>query len=393
MAQGRGRYIPGSEFMKLSLHQYKTGSGWDSEPERSLDSPRTLLLFFASPERADVADELQSLHSAFYRSLMLGCSSSGEIYNSEINDHSISLAIVNFEHTAIRLAVDELSPNNDSSGVGARLARQLQQDDLRAVMVLSDGLLVNGSRLVASLSSNLANDVVITGGLAGDADRFDKTWVWAHGDMRPGYVCALGLYGDRLGIGHGSRGGWDVLGPEREVTSSQDNVLYALDGQPALQLYKKYLGDRADGLPATGLLFPLAIRNEEESDGNTVRTILGVNEDDQSITFAGDIPQGSFVRLMRANFDRLIDGAADASGAINTSDYQQGPMLSIAISCVGRRLVLGPRTEEEIEAALDGMPQGTRQIGYYSYGEISPLASGRCDLHNQTMTLTAIWEK
>jgi hypothetical protein len=316
-----------------------------------------------------------------------------QIYNSEINDHSITLAIVKFEHTTIRLAVDELSPNNDSSGVGARLARQLQQDDLRAVMVLSDGLLVNGSRLVASLSSNLANDVVITGGLAGDADRFEKTWVWANGDMRSGYVCALGLYGDRLGIGHGSRGGWDVLGPEREVTSSQDNVLYALDGQPALELYKKYLGDRADGLPATGLLFPLAIRNEEESDGNTVRTILGVNEDDQSITFAGDIPQGSFVRLMRANFDRLIDGAADASDAISTSGYQQGPILSIAISCVGRRLVLGPRTEEEIEAALDGMPQNTRQIGYYSYGEISPLASGRCDLHNQTMTLTAIWEQ
>lgn len=393
MAQGRGRYTPGSEFMKLSLHQYKTGCGWDSEPERSLDSPHTLLLFFASPEQAEVADELQSLQTAFSQSLMLGCSSSGEIYNNEINDHSISLAIIKFEHTAIRLAVEELSVNNDSSGVGARLARQLQQDDLHAVMVLSDGLLVNGSRLVASLSSNLANDVVITGGLAGDADRFEKTWVWANGDMRSGYVCAVGLYGERLGIGHGSRGGWDVLGPEREVTSSQDNVLYALDGLPALELYKKYLGDRADGLPATGLLFPLAIRNEEESDGNTVRTILGVNEHDQSITFAGDIPQGSFVRLMRANFDRLIDGAADASDAINTSDYEQGPILSIAISCVGRRLVLGPRTEEEIEAALDGMPQTTRQIGYYSYGEISPLASGRCDLHNQTMTLTAIWEK
>jgi hypothetical protein len=183
-----------------------------------------------------------------------------------------------------------------------------------------------------------------------------------------------------------------VLGPEREVTSSQHNVLYELDGQPALDLYKKYLGDRADGLPATGLLFPLAIRNEEESDGNTVRTILAVNEHDQSITFAGDIPQGSFVRLMRANFDRLIDGAADAAAAIHTSADDREPLLNVAVSCVGRRLVLGPRTEEEIEAVLDGMPQGTQQIGYYSYGEISPLASGRCDLHNQTMTLTAIWE-
>jgi hypothetical protein len=379
--------------MKLSLHQYKAGGGWDSEPERSLDSPQTLLLFFASPDGSEVADALQTLHSDFARSLMLGCSSSGEIYNHEINDHSISLAIMRFEYTRIRLAVDELSQHNDSYGVGTRLAGQLKQDDLRAVMVLSDGLLVNGSRLVAGLSSCLAGEVIITGGLAGDGDRFARTWVWANDDMRPGYVCALGLYGERLCIGHGSRGGWDVLGPEREVTSSKGNVLYELDGQPALDLYKKYLGDRADGLPSTGLLFPLAIRNEEESDGNTVRTILGVNERDQSITFAGDIPRGSLVRLMRANFDRLIDGAADAAAAINTRDNEAGPILSVAISCVGRRLVLGQRTEEEIEAALDGMPRGTQQIGYYSYGEISPLASGRCDLHNQTMTLTAIWEK
>jgi hypothetical protein len=379
--------------MKLSLHQYKAGEGWNSEPDNSLDSPQTVLLFFASPVRSEVANALQALRSAFNRSLMLGCSSSGEIYNAEINDHSISLAIIRFEHTVVRLASAELTENNDSTGVGAELAKQLMRNDLRAVMVLSDGLLVNGSKLIASLSANLRDDVVITGGLAGDADRFEQTWVWANSDMQSGRVSAIGFYGDRIGIGHGSRGGWDVLGPEREVTRSSANVLYELDGQRALDLYKKYLGERADGLPATGLLFPLAIRNEEESDGNTVRTILAVNEDDHSITFAGDIPQGSYVRLMRANFDRLIDGAADACAAINTGSYATGPILSVAISCVGRRLVLGPRTEEEIEAALEGMPQSTQQIGYYSYGEISPLASGRCDLHNQTMTLTAIWEQ
>jgi hypothetical protein len=211
--------------------------------------------------------------------------------------------------------------------------------------------------------------------------------------MKSGHVCAVGFYGDQIGFGHGSRGGWDILGPEREVTRSDANVLYELDGQPALQLYKKYLGDRADGLPATGLLFPLAIRNEKEVDGDTVRTILAVNEDDQSITFAGDVPTGSFVRLMRANFDRVIEGASDASADVDTQSYSSGPILNVAISCVGRRLVLGPRSEEEIEAAMDALPEDTKQIGYYSYGEISPLASGKCDLHNQSMTLTAIWEQ
>jgi hypothetical protein len=96
---------------------------------------------------------------------------------------------------------------------------------------------------------------------------------------------------------------------------------------------------------------------------------------------------------MRANFDRLIDGAVDAASGLDVSQYQQGDLLSIAISCVGRRLVLGNRTEDELEATLEELPSGCKQIGFYSYGEISPLASGTCDLHNQTMTLSLIWEK
>jgi hypothetical protein len=54
--------------------------------------------------------------------------------------------------------------------------------------------------------------------------------------------------------------------------------------------------------------------------------------------------------------------------------------------------VLKQRIEEELEATLEAMPEKTSQIGFYSYGEISPLASGRCDLHNQTMTLTLLSE-
>lgn len=378
--------------MKLSLHQYTSVSGWDSEPDPALDSAQTLLLFFASPERAQVNDVLHALQSRFRHSIMFGCSSAGEIYQEEINDQSISLAIVRFEQTPIRLAVEEITAHKTSNEVGANLAAQLRQDDLKAVMVLSDGLLVNGSKLVDGLSTSLPG-VVITGGLAGDADRFEQTWVWADGTMKSGHVCAVGFYGERIGFGHGFRGGWDVLGPEREVTRADANVLYELDGQPALQLYKKYLGDRADGLPATGLLFPLAIRNEKAADADTVRTILAVNEQDQSITFAGDVPTGGFVRLMRANFDRVIEGASDAAADVDTHNYTSGPLLNVAISCVGRRLVLGPRTEEEIEAALEKLPEGAAQIGYYSYGEISPLASGKCDLHNQSMTLTTLWEQ
>ena len=212
---------------------------------------------------------------------------------------------------------------------------------------------------------------------------------------RSGYVTAVGLYGPRVKIGHGSKGGWDKFGPARRVTRAEHNVLYELDGRPALRLYKEYLGERAAELPASALLFPLAVSDSHGDSKVLVRTVLAVSEQDQSMTFAGDVPQGSVAQLMRANFERLIDGASSAARGAGSSLVDlmgTNEILSIAISCVGRRLILGERTEEEIEAALHGLPAGTRQIGFYSYGEISPFASGACDLHNQTMTLTTISE-
>ena len=245
------------------------------------------------------------------------------------------------------------------------------------------------------MNDTLGETVVVTGGLAGDGTRFKRTWVLKDRSPQSGYVTAVGFYGDHIRLGHGSKGGWDKFGPERQVTKSHSNVLYELDGRPALQLYKEYLGDRAAGLPATGLLFPLAIRTSPSEGKVLVRTILAVDEAAQSMTFAGDIPQGVFAQLMRANFDRLIQGASEAAAlTINHhgSSHPTSPTLSVAISCVGRRLVLGERTEEEIEATLEILPKGSSQIGFYSYGELSPYANGACDLHNQTMTLTTIAE-
>ena len=190
-----------------------------------------------------------------------------------------------------------------------------------------------------------------------------------------------------------SKGGWDRFGPERTVTRSEGNVLFELDGKPALDLYKTYLGERASGLPATALLFPLALRARAGEEKSLVRTILAVDESARSLTFAGDVPQGSLAQLMRANFDRLVDGAEGAALMTRGRCGKGRSTLAVAISCVGRRLVLGERTEEELEAVGDVLPEGARVLGFYSYGEISPFATGRCDLHNQTMTLTTLQER
>lgn len=378
--------------MRLFTARYSPKTGWDNALDTSLDSDKTVLMVFGGADSAELATGLADLRSVFPSAHWIGCSTAGEIYGATLEDHSLSVAVVAFTHTPIRSAQFRLESAEDSAKAGLSLAQQLTAPDLKSVFVICDGLTVNGSALTKGLAANLPAHVVVTGGLAGDGTRFQQTWVLADKQPQANHVVAIGFYGEHVGVSYGSRGGWDVLGAEREVTHAEGNVLYTLDGQPALALYKKYLGERANELPAAGLLFPLAIRNELEDDGLTVRTILSVNEDDNSITFAGDIPQGRFVRLMRANFERLIDGAAEAAEGMGFQRYQGGAMLTVAISCVGRRLVLAQRSEEEIESVQEALPSNSKLIGFYSYGELSPLRSGRCDLHNQTMTLTSFWE-
>lgn len=293
--------------------------------------------------------------------------------------------------------LNDSNDSNESFEAGLKVAEQLNDRNLSAIFVLSDGLNVNGSELVRGLNEGVDNKITITGGLAGDGKDFESTWQIYNGELIHNAVVAVGLYGQNIIVGHASRGGWDIFGPERIVTRSKANVLYELDSKPALELYKEYLGERARELPASGLLFPLSIRKDRNDDKNLVRTILSIDEKTQSLTFAGDIPQGYIAQLMRANFDRLITSASEAGDTAMSIlskkfDTQNTALLSIAISCVGRRLLLGERTEEETESLIDALPKSTKQIGFYSYGEICPYKIGSCDLHNQTMTVTIIGE-
>jgi hypothetical protein len=339
------------------------------------------------------SEPLRQLAAAYPRSCLLGCSTAGEIFGTSILDDTLSVAVCRFDGTTLRLASAPVSTATGSAEAGRAIAAELMAPDLRGVIVISDGLHVNGSELLRGLNEVLPPTVVVTGGLAGDGPRFQRTWVVHEGAPAEAWVSAVGFYGDRISLAHGSQGGWDIFGPERVVTRSMGNVLYELDGRPALSLYKEYLGELAAGLPANALLCPLSLRRSKTDDTRLVRTILAIDETDRSMTFAGDIPRGSLVQLMRANFDRLIDGAVEAARLTRQRGPEGTGGLAIAISCVGRRLVLGDRAEEEVEAVRDTLPRGASLIGFYSYGEISPYVTGQCELHNQTMTLTHITER
>lgn len=380
--------------MELLASRYTGSERWSTPLPAHLDGPHTLVLAFAAPEFGDNPRPFDELRAAFPQSVIAGCSTSGEIAGTTVSDMSISVAIARFEHSELRHASTTVGNAADSAAAGIRLAQQLAGKDLRAVFVLSDGLHVNGTPLVESLTRHLPQSVVITGGLAGDGGRFQRTWILDREGPSGQRICAIGFYGTRLHVGHGCEGGWSDFGPERLITRSEGNVLFELDGKPALELYKTYLGERAQGLPGTGLLFPLSVRRVGPAQSDpVVRTILGIDEAQQSLTFAGDMPQGAVARLMHANIDKLIDSAGKAASAAAIDAPEGQDALVISVSCVGRRLVLGERTEEEVEIVEDSAPRHGAHIGFYSYGEISPSLPGAVsDLHNQTMTVTVFSE-
>ena len=351
-----------------------------------------LVLVFAGRHILEDTHLITEIRNAYPNATVISSSTAGEIYDREVLDDSMVATAIHLEKTAVKFAVANQADFENSHLLGENIAGQLPAEGLRYALVISDGGKVNGSELVNAINDTLGNKVIVTGGMAGDGGRFEKTLVGINEDIAEGTVVIIGFYGEHLKVGYGLNGGWDAFGPERMITKSSQNVLYEIDHQGALELYKKYLGKYASELPGAALLFPLAVKiNGDET--TVVRTILTIDEDKQTMTFAGNVPEGSAVRLMKANFDKLIFSAGEAACLANGLMSEVKPQLVLLISCVGRKLVLGKRTYEEVEAAADIFPNKPAVAGFYSYGEFSPVKTTHsCELHNQTMTITTLAE-
>lgn len=377
--------------MKIEQKYFTAGNGWKQATQNSEGKINAqLVLVFGAGSLLKNDSTLKEIIGFYPGAIAIGCSTAGEICGTTVSDERLVLTAIEFEKTSLHFAETSISGPEESFKSAMHLVDQLPSQGLKHVFVLSDGLQVNGTLLVQGLREHLPDNVHITGGLAGDGAHFETTYVLSNSGVASNKISAIGFYGDNLKVGFGSFGGWDSFGIERMVTKSNGNVLHEIDGEPALKLYKSFLGEKAAELPASGLLFPLSMRTKADETA-VVRTILSVNEAEQSITFAGDLPEGSYVKMMKANIDRLINGAEKAAQTSVLNENNQKPSLAILISCVGRKLVLKQMIEEE--AVKDVLGEQVTQTGFYSYGEISPFsAESKCELHNQTMTITTFRE-
>jgi len=378
--------------MKTAQYRWTRDTGWVPDLATKEFEDKHVVFAFGARPLLQEGNLVAELRNSFKDVPIIGCSTSGEIVGDEVIDDSLVVTVVGFDHTQVRTAYAKIDETKTSHAVGAELARQLNDAALRHIFVVSDGLKVNGSDLARGLASGISEGVSITGGLSGDSSNFEETWVIDNEVAGPQLVAAVGLYGEHLRVGYASMGGWQPFGPVRTITRADNNVLYELDGSSALDLYKTYLGDYANQLPSSALLFPIVVTEANNGQG-VVRTVLSVDDEKKSMTFAGDIPQGGTAQLMKTNVDDLVDGANMAAETSLSGLGDMRPDLALLVSCVGRKLVMKQRIEEEVEAIRDVFGADTKIAGFYSYGELCPFSQGQeCRLHNQTMTITALAE-
>lgn len=371
--------------MQINQFRWSEKCGWEGIPGFLKDAD--LVFIFADNVFFQTETCYTQLHEMFPHAHIVGCSSSGNVLGVEISDGDIVATVVKFKNSKVLLASIDVEPGKNAREIGMQLMSKLDSPELRHAIIISDGLLINGSELTNGLNQAC---VSVTGGLAGDGTRFGKTWVMADSPARAGRIAALGFYGD-ITVKSGCSAGWNEFGADRIITKSIGNIVYEIDDEPALNLYKRYLLEQAAELPASGLRFPLSIQ-ATKTDRAVIRTLLAIDETAKSMTFAGDVPQGHLCKLMHTNLDSLVESARLAAiEAQPTSQTEAG--LCLLVSCVGRRLVMGQLTEDELEVIQEKLGSDTYITGFYSYGELAPFSEDmRCQLHNQTMTITTIYE-
>lgn len=361
-------------------------------PSRPALPDANWVLVFGSVKRFNERGFAKTLTKRYPRAQIIGCTTTGEITPNGVHDDSVHISAMLWERSTLRFSTKPVGDMAQSHSIGNQIAHDLNQPGLKGVFVLSDGLNVNGSELVEGIQEIL-KDVPITGGLAGDGAQFTQTLLLHSEKVQDKVVVAVGIYGDDAIMTSGALGGWKPYGPPRKVTRSNKNIVLDLDNKPALPLYKMYIGNYAKDLPASGLNFPFAIISEDKKV-TVIRTLLAVDEASNSLTFAGNIPEGSTVRMLQSNHDRLVDGATEAARQILDKDVSLADTaMAICVSCVGRKLVMAEQVSDEVYAVQRLLGAQTGITGFYSNGEI---CSGDDDshsmLHNQTMTIAYLSE-
>ncbi len=355
------------------------------------DTPRAAWLF-SSPGRG-LQELLAGVADTVGTDIIVGCTTYGEISGTGFSSGSAVLGGIATDRIDFHIAsAKRLSFNTEAAG--RELAGKLP-DSVRYVQVFSDGLTGNGSAILRGMSSRLGENVIICGGAAADSDRFLRTWQFYGPELLSDAVVAIGFSGD-FKIGLGVQSGWSPIGIARHVTRSSGHVLYELDGQPALDVYKRFFGKHVEKLPMVGIEYPLCLLDRSDPLENPdysiiLRASVSVNPQEGSVSFSGEIPEGSMVRLTCGDPKSTLEAAERAARMALLDLGDCDPALVFFFSCMARRIVLGRRIQEEAERVRGQIGIEVPLLGFYTYGEFCPTKRGGPNLiHNETATISVL---
>lgn len=375
--------------MIIEQYEFKKFENLESVVKNLKLVPNLVLIF---GDRIDMEDDqsfIKQIKNSYPLADIITVSSAGTIHGNKLISE-FSATFIELEKTKHLAKLFNYEMTDSEFQLGIDIVESFDKEKLNNILLFGTTG-INAEKVLDSVNENLPKSITVSGGIAGDNDRFEKTLVGLNDNINEAQLVAIGFYGDRFEVSHGSKGGWETYGDQMRVTKSEGNILYEIDHKPALQLYKDLLGEKSNELPAAALLFPFTILNES-NQVPIVRTIQSIDEDSQSLVLFGDVHTDDRIQLMKADFENLINGAAE-SAAESKKNLATNTEFALLISCVGRKLVLGDQTVKEIEIAQKGLGESTKICGFYSYSELSPVVGDNsCLLHNQTMTITTFSE-
>lgn len=368
----------------------QAGKDAGSSIRDALGGDPDLVLLFCAAEY-DAREVIAGLYERFAaRARIFGCSSCAEINSEEAITGSV---------TAMGILLGEVEATivhardgaNDSAAVGRALGEALAQLRPGLVLLLVDGIVLNSTPVLEGMQSILGEHVPIAGGVAADALTFTRTEEYVDREVMTGAAVALALSGP-LRIETVVAGGWQAIGDSRVITRAEGSkTIVELDGEPALDVYRRYLGTFGRDLDNAGLEFPIGViaqpGDESLAEEAFIRAVQGAASDGHGVRVSGDIVEGATVRMMRASGDELI--ASATRGVDAAARTLREPALALFFDCAGRKVVLGTRYQEELASVFAGLPAALPKIGFYTYGELAP-RTGKTIHHDETFTAVLV---
>ncbi len=321
---------------------------------------------------------------------LFGGSSCGELLfdnqHELISEDGATFSLTNLNPSyfkSIAYNRDELTSFDFGKKIGSYV---LNAFDKPSVVVVGSGLSLDGQALVEGVQDAAGKDLVMFGGLAGDDAKFEQTFSFNETELLDSGAVVLALDAEHISITGLATSGWAGLGADLTVTKSEGNIVYEIDKEPALEVYKKYLSVNDEDLPAIGIEYPLMIKRDD--DTTALRAVVGIDKEKQSLLFAGSVPQGSTVTFSSSLGFDVVETTKKHVEEFYQSHTEAD--LFILFSCMARHLALGPLIAEEIKLASDKWKAPV--LGFFTYGEIGTNVNLSCDFYNQTFTLLLLKE-